>query len=37
MNYNDSKGDIKELINLKLDEIEKKENVKILHAVESGR
>lgn len=36
MNYNDFKGDIKELINLKLDEIEKKENVKILHAIESG-
>lgn len=36
MKYSDFKGSIEELINIKLDEIEKKENVKILHAVESG-
>lgn len=36
MKYNDFEGTIEELVNMKLDEIEKKENVKILHAVESG-
>lgn len=36
MKYKDFEGSIVDLVNLKLDEIEKKENVKILHAVESG-
>jgi predicted nucleotidyltransferase len=36
MKYKDFDGTIEELINQKLDEIERKENVKILHAVESG-
>lgn len=36
MKYKDFEGTIEELVNIKLDEIEKKENVKILHAVESG-
>lgn len=36
MKYKDFEGSIEELVNLKLDEIEKKENVKILHVVESG-
>ncbi|SCY62929.1 nucleotidyltransferase domain-containing protein [Butyrivibrio sp. INlla14] len=36
MKYKDFEGDIKDLVNMKLDEIEEKEHVKILHAVESG-
>ncbi|URZ00354.1 nucleotidyltransferase domain-containing protein [Clostridium felsineum] len=36
MKYKDFEGTIEELINFKLDEIEKQENVKILHAVEFG-
>ncbi len=36
MKYKDFEGNIEELVKLKLDEIEKKENIKILHAVESG-
>lgn len=36
MKYKDFEGTIDELVNLKLNEIEQKENVKILHAVESG-
>lgn len=36
MKYKDFEGSIEELVNLKLDEIEQKEHVKILHAVESG-
>lgn len=36
MKYKDFEGTIEELVNLKLDEIEQKEHVKILHAVESG-
>lgn len=36
MKYKDYKGTVEELIQLKLREIEQQENVKILHAVESG-
>ncbi len=36
MKYNDFEGSIEELISLKLKEIEEKEQVTILHAVESG-
>lgn len=36
MRYRDFEGAIEELVNLKLNEIEQKEHVKILHAVESG-
>lgn len=36
MKYKDFEGTIEELVNIKLDEIEHMENVKILHAVESG-
>lgn len=36
MKYKDFDGTIEELIGLKLREIEKQENVKILHAIESG-
>lgn len=36
MKYDNYSGEIKELINIKIKEIEEKENVKILHAVESG-
>lgn len=36
MRYKDFDGAIEELVNLKLNEIEQKEHVKILHAVESG-
>ncbi len=36
MRYKDFDGTIEELIGLKLREIEKQENVKILHAIESG-
>lgn len=36
MRYKDFDGEIEELVNIKLKEIEEKENVKILHAVESG-
>ncbi|MDP4178621.1 MAG: nucleotidyltransferase domain-containing protein [Bacillota bacterium] len=36
MKYKDFEGNIEDLINIKLNEIEKKHNVKILHAVESG-
>lgn len=36
MKYKDFEGNINDLINIKLDEIEKNENVKILHAIESG-
>ncbi|GFH96592.1 hypothetical protein IMSAGC003_03151 [Lachnospiraceae bacterium] len=36
MKYKDYHGTIENLINVKLDEIEEQENVKILHAVESG-
>lgn len=36
MKYKDFEGTIEELVNIKLKEIEQKENVKILHAVESG-
>lgn len=36
MDYKNFKGTIEELINIKLDEIEKREQVRILHAVESG-
>ena len=36
MIYNDFEGSIEELVSLKLNEIEKKEHVTILHAVESG-
>lgn len=36
MKYKDYEGTIEELIQIKLKEIEQKENVKILHAVESG-
>ena len=37
MIYNDFEGSIEELVSLKLNEIEKKEHVTILHAVESGK
>jgi predicted nucleotidyltransferase len=36
MRYKDFEGTIEELVNIKLEEIEKAENVKILHAIESG-
>ncbi|MDE6251204.1 MAG: nucleotidyltransferase domain-containing protein [Lachnospiraceae bacterium] len=36
MRYKDFEGTIEELVDLKLKEIEEKENVKILHAIESG-
>jgi predicted nucleotidyltransferase len=36
MRYKDFEGDIEELVQLKLKEIEEKEQVKILHAIESG-
>ena len=36
MKYNDFEGSIEELVSLKLKEIEEKEHVTILHAVESG-
>ena len=36
MRYKDFEGTIEELVNIKLNEIEQQENVKILHAVESG-
>lgn len=36
MQYKDFDGTIEELVGLKLKEIEEKENVKILHAIESG-
>lgn len=36
MKYKAFEGTIEELVNLKLNEIEQQENVKILHAVESG-
>jgi len=36
MKYKDFEGDIEDLVSSKLDEIEKKENIRILHAVESG-
>ena len=36
MKYKDFDGPVEELIRLKLKEIEEKEHVKILHAVESG-
>lgn len=36
MKYKDFEGEIEELVRLKLDEIEEKEHVRILHAVESG-
>lgn len=36
MIYKDFEGSIEELVSLKLNEIEKKEHVTILHAVESG-
>ncbi len=36
MKYKDYEGNIEDLINLKLNEIEERENVIILHAVESG-
>ena len=36
MRYKDFEGTIEELVNIKLNEIEQRENVKILHAVESG-
>lgn len=36
MRYKDFEGTIEELVDFKLKEIEEKENVKILHAIESG-
>jgi len=36
MRYHDFEGTIEELVNLKLKEIEEKENVTLLHAIESG-
>lgn len=36
MKYKDYEGSVEELVGIKLKEIEEKENVKILHAVESG-
>ncbi len=36
MKYKDFEGEIEDLVRLKLDEIEEKEHVRILHAVESG-
>lgn len=36
MKYKDYEGPVEELVRMKLKEIEKKENVRILHAVESG-
>lgn len=36
MKYKDFEGSVEELIRLKLKEVEKSENVKILHAIESG-
>lgn len=36
MKYKDFEGSVEELVRLKISEIEKKEQVKILHAVESG-
>lgn len=36
MKYKDFEGSIEELVEMKLKEIEEKENVKIIHAVESG-
>lgn len=36
MNYDNYEGTIEELVRIKLKEIEDKENIKVLHAVESG-
>lgn len=36
MRYEDFDGKIEELIVMKIREIEEKENIKVLHAVESG-
>lgn len=36
MKYRDFEGEIEELVNIKLREIEEKENIKIIHAIESG-
>ncbi|MGB8452669.1 MAG: nucleotidyltransferase domain-containing protein [Anaerocolumna sp.] len=36
MKYNDYEGSIESLVQMKLKEIEEKENVKVLQAVESG-
>ncbi len=36
MKYKDFEGEIEDLVRLKLDEIEEKEHIRILHAVESG-
>lgn len=36
MKYNDYEGSIESLVQMKLKEIEEKENVKVLHAIESG-
>ena len=36
MKYKDFDGTIEELVQMKLKEIEEKENVRILHAIESG-
>ena len=36
MRYENFKGNIKELVLLKIREIEEKENIKVLHAIESG-
>ena len=36
MNYEEFQGPVEELVLLKLREIEEKENIRVLHAVESG-
>ena len=36
MKYEDFEGSVEELVLLKIKEIEEKENIKVLHAIESG-